>query len=513
MPIAKILHLGHFRRKTPKTSSNNVEKNDNLSGETTTLNPGNHAVRWPLRNQILIRMLILLLIIAGAITFANIRSIITSNREAELSQLQRLVKLVTTSRFPLTSSVLESMKSLSGADFLLVDSEGMPVAQTSAAPNAKLLKDFQTATDPAKVTLEGNSFYHTAVDNFQGGTPIAAAKLLHILVPRQSEQSIWWEASKSPMLIALLVLPLMFLFSLALANQVTRPLNNLKNQVQQIAQGNVKQIPEIKSNDEIRDLNISINEMAIKLGDHETQLRKNERLRTMVQFGSSIAHHLRNSATGCKMAVELLAVDHREIASSDDYQVAIRQLGLMNNYIKKFLLLSKSSDKETVEEVPYIQLAPILENVVFLVSPSAKHLNVELSIKSNCDDSKIKMPEEDAEQMMMNLITNAITAASERGANLSSREQAFVSIDLLVKNGGVKFSVTDSGAGPPVDIADSIFQPFVTGSKEGTGLGLSLVREIAERADGQVQWTRSNGATTFSFETPETDSPNNEIAQ
>lgn len=451
-------------------------------------------------------MLLLLILIAGAITFANIRSIITSNREAELSQLRQIVKLVTTSRFPLTSSVLESMKSLSGAEFLLVDDDNKVVAKTQSAPRSDRLNKNSDPESPTKVSIDGGTFYHAAVDNFQGGTPIASAKLLHVLVPRQSDRSIWWEASKSPLIIALLVLPLMFLFSLAMANQVTRPLANLKNQVQQIAQGNIGPIPEIRSNDEIRDLNVSINEMAVKLGDHEVQLRKNERLRTMVQFGSSIAHHLRNSATGCKMAVELLAVDHQEISHSDDYQVALRQLGLMNNYIKKFLLLSKSSDAEHVDEAQWIELAPILENVIFLLSPSAKHLNVEMTVNSDCDDSKIKIVEEDAEQLMMNLITNGITAASEKSANLVEGEKAFVTVELAVKNGNVTFSVTDSGGGPPADIADSIFQPFVTGSKEGTGLGLSLVQDIAKRANGQVQWKRLDDSTIFTFEAS---TPNN----
>lgn len=470
-------------------------------------------MRWPLRNQILARMLLLLILIAAAITFANIRSIITSNREAELSQLERIVKLVTTSRFPLTSSVLENMRSLSGAEFLLVDGQGKVVSQTQSAPRSDDLSNNTNDKTPTKISVDGATFYHRAIDNFQGGTPIASAELLHVLIPRQSDRSIWWEASKSPLLIALLVVPLMFLLSLAMANQVTRPLANLKNQVQQIAQGNVSPIPEIRSNDEIRDLNVSINEMAIKLGDHDAQLRKNERLRTMVQFGSSIAHHLRNSATGCKMAVELLAVDHREIAKSDDYQVALRQLGLMNNYIKKFLLLSKSSDAEHVDEPQLIQLAPILENVVFLLSPSAKHLNVEMTVHSDCDDSKIRILEEDAEQLMMNLITNGITAASEKSANLAGGEKAFVTIKLSVHDGSVTFSVTDSGAGPPEEIADSIFQPFVTGSKEGTGLGLSLVREVAERTNGNIQWKRQDNSTTFTFEASQSTQLNAEIAK
>lgn len=446
-------------------------------------------------------MLLLLLITIAAITFANIRSSIRANRDAELTRLEQIIELVRSTRFPLTSSVLENMKSLSGAEFLLTGGSGAPVAKTSFAPDQPPT-DLENEGGAEKATINGGTFYHALVNNVLDPSSVSRTSKLHILFPRQSEVSIWWQASKSPLLIATLVLPLAFLFSLAMANQVTRPIANLNDQVQEIAQGNLKQITPLQGSDEIRELNESINEMATKLQDHDIQLRKNERLRTMVQFGSSIAHHLRNSATGCKMAVELLSADHQGIANSDNYQVAIRQLGLMNNYIKKFLLLSKSPDAEQHTVAQRVQLAPILENVVFLLSPSAKHLNVELTVQSDCDDTEIGLPEDDAEQLMMNLITNAITAASQKSANENPPQKAFVAIELVAKRGHNRFTVTDNGAGPPEEIADTIFQPFITGSKEGTGLGLSLVQEVSERVNGTVGWKRENGCTTFLFESP-----------
>ena len=110
------------------------------------------------------------------------------------------------------------------------------------------------------------------------------------------------------------------------------------------------------------------------------------------------------------------------------------------------------------------------------------------------------MTEEDAEQLMMNLVTNAITAASRLGTEPQTGKRAVVSVRLVVTESNVLFSVTDNGTGPPAEIAESLFQPFVTGSSEGTGLGLSLVDEISKRAGGQVNWRRENDATIFTFE-------------
>ncbi len=463
-------------------------------------------MRWPLRNQILLRILLLLVVTIGATTFASIRTSITANRDAELGRLQRIVAMVANSRFPLTSPVLEDMRSLSGAEFVLVSGDGESISQTSSAPEdlgsgQAAIRYLSEPSPPLAVVTDGVPFYHTSVKSPESRSGAPAGGLLSIFVPRQTDRSVWWQASKSPMLVALLVLPLTFLVSLAMASQVTRPLARLESQVKQIAAGDIQQIPRIQGNDEIQDLNRSINEMAAQLRDHENQLRSNERLRTLVQFGSSIAHHLRNSATGCKMAVELLASDHKEIAETDNYQVAIRQLGLMNNYIKKFLLLAKSPDSNLGDEVQPIDLATILENVVFLLSPSAKHLGVEMTVESDSDGSKTRMSGEDAEQLMMNLISNGITAASQRTTSSANRGEAFVAIRLSVVGERVTFSVTDSGDGPPAEIENVIFQPFVTGSKEGMGLGLSLVKEISERAVGEVDWRREQGVTIFVFHT------------
>jgi signal transduction histidine kinase len=318
------------------------------------------------------------------------------------------------------------------------------------------------------------------------------------------------------LLIATLALPLACLMGLAFASQVTQPLGKLKHQVQRIAEGEIFKLPPTDRNDEIRDLNQAINEMAARLEDHDEQLRQNERLRTMIQFGSGIAHHLRNSATGCQLAIELLANEHPGIAGTENYQVAIRQIGLMNNYIKKFLLFSKSPGSDPVDERRDIELDKLLERLVFLLRPSARHLGVAITVAADCERPVAKMAEEDAEQLVMNLISNAITAASSIGCqagpdcddakddgssgNETTLRTPHVAVELFRNpEGDLTFRVTDNGPGPPAEIAQDLFQPFVTGSREGTGLGLALVREIAERVHGTIDWRRSDDKTIFTF--------------
>ena len=127
----------------------------------------------------------------------------------------------------------------------------------------------------------------------------------------------------------------------------------------------------------------------------------------MVQFGNSVAHHLRNSSTGCKMAIELMAEKNPAISNSENYEVATRQLELMDSYIKKFLMLSKSQDQLPFSDRPATSIKRCAtRRTLFLLRPNAEHLGVKLSVDSESDGSSVNMCREDAEQLMINLISN-----------------------------------------------------------------------------------------------------------
>jgi signal transduction histidine kinase len=102
----------------------------------------------------------------------------------------------------------------------------------------------------------------------------------------------------------------------------------------------------------------------------------------------------------------------------------------------------------------------------------------------------------DAEQIrraLDNLVLNAIEAAPLHSKIVISAEP----------NGDkLRLAVRDEGAGPPPEIRDHLFEPFVTGRPEGTGLGLSLVREIANAHGGTANLITAADGTTFEMVIP-----------
>jgi signal transduction histidine kinase len=62
--------------------------------------------------------------------------------------------------------------------------------------------------------------------------------------------------------------------------------------------------------------------------------------------------------------------------------------------------------------------------------------------------------------------------------------------------------IRDSGPGPPPEIANRLFEPFVTSKREGVGLGLAVARQVAEAHGGSIRWTRETNSTCFRIELP-----------
>ncbi len=468
-------------------------------------------LRWPLKNQILIRLLLLLLVTIIAMTVAFIRSSIAANKQRYQQRIADISGILANARFPLNATVLDQMRQLSGAEFIVVDSKGSRVASSTAAPDFPAGETIPASPNGIKtlnetIMINGKAYFHTMVpvssrDNSPTGSISVSNRsgAIHVLVSRDDYNQLWWRSVRPPIVIAAIIIPLAILLSLAMSGNVTRPLARLQEQVSMIATGDFQHLPDTDRNDEIGDLSKSVNQMADRLVNHDQQVRQNERLETLVLMSSGVAHNLRNSVTGCKMAIDLLAEKQSGDEPEEEIQVARRQLGKMSHYIDRFLSLAKSSSVSSNTTSFPIDLAEVLRSVSFLTKPHTKHLNVLFEAKCNKEVVNFLMERGDAEQVMTNLINNAIDAASE-AALRDPILTASVCAELIVdEKQRIDFVVTDTGNGPPSDISDSLHLPFVTGKQAGTGLGLSLVHDIANRIDGKLDWYRDSTRTRFVF--------------
>jgi signal transduction histidine kinase len=444
-------------------------------------------MRWPLRNQILLRIFLLLVVTIGTITWLLIQNRVASSRKTEMQKLDQITEMIAKFPFPKSNAVLQAMKSLSGAEFVVRSGDGAIRFSTSNAPNVKVSP---APKKPVRISDENDIWYFTVADD--PSSPGAVS----VFLPVESESQIFWRVGRTPLLVAALALPLAMILGWLFSSQITRPLASLCKKTDKLASGTSISNSFAKRDDEIGDLYRTMNEMAQRIHENESRLRKSERASALVDVGNGIAHNIGNSAAGCQMALQLMASSNKDVEQSQEYQVALRQLGLMSSYIKRFLSLSKQTGEQSAVPSNPVELKAIFDQSTELLMPMARHLDVEFRI-GQVDTCEVLIDEDDARQVFLNLIINAIHAAKKRSVQKGD-SNATVSTSLAVDNNRATFTVEDNGSGPPAEIAERIFEPFV--SKGGTGLGLAMVREIADNSGGAVSWKHHDDLTTFTFE-------------
>lgn len=457
-------------------------------------------MRRPLRNQIIVPMALVML---GTLVGASVLNAWLSARRMRAQierQLRDVTQTLAESGFILTDVVLRQMQGLSGAEFVLIDDSDVTLASSMAKDVVSQLPRQEptdqwnqlTLGDPIRID-DGRYFY--AVVRMRRPSVPSQDGVLHILYPEQSYREAWLGAVFPPLVVGGVALALVIVLAAVIASRVSRPLARLRGQVEQIAEGDFQPLPLPGRDDEVLDLAKSINRMADMLARYEDEVRTNERLRTLGQLGSGLAHQLRNSATGCRMALDLHRRECSSEGDSESLDVAARQLALMEKYVQRFLSLGHASPKPHEQ----VDLTQLVDNVLPLVRPAARHVDVELQWAGPDEPCIIRGDVDALEQLAINLLLNAVeatTQADERRVIVNVRPSS---------TGGFTVEILDSGNGPAPEIQGTLFDPFVTNKSDGTGLGLSVANEIAEQHGGTINWERREGMTCFWVDLPAND--------
>lgn len=134
----------------------------------------------------------------------------------------------------------------------------------------------------------------------------------------------------------------------------------------------------------------------------------------------------------------------------------------------------------------------LLEKVKVLMNPKKEHSHIALEVVVDPEDLEFFIDEKQISQILINLCKNAIQSLKEQNNGM-------VRIMASVTKEGKKFiEVRDNGPGIPEDLLDEIFVPFFTTKTTGTGIGLSLSKQIMHLHGGSIQAT-SNVNTVFTL--------------
>ncbi len=152
-----------------------------------------------------------------------------------------------------------------------------------------------------------------------------------------------------------------------------------------------------------------------------------------------------------------------------------RSTGLMN-----FVETYRSLTKIPKPNFDMVEMSSLLENVVTLMKKEMEDQHVQLNYTMESDSIVLQIDEQMISQVLINLIKNSVQA-------LEGKENARISIrGYYNKRGRPTIQIIDNGPGILPDVLDKIFIPFFTTKKSGSGIGLSLSRQILRLHGGTI---------------------------
>lgn len=310
-----------------------------------------------------------------------------------------------------------------------------------------------------------------------------------------------------------------------LSRRLLGPLELLSRETEEIAEGRFAHRVEIRGDDEIAHLGRRFNAMAARLEqtyraledrqgelerevqhrtaalEHEQQERREldrqmfqvEKMTTMGEIAMGLAHEIGNPLAGMKAVTQMLLEESRTEREREYLERILAEINRLSDFLRTFHGFNAPQDFHPVA----CRLEQVLDDVLLWTRKEARSRGVTIGFASCAqavpalwaDPNRLK-------QVLLNLVINAIHAMPEGGR---------IEIGMCVGPGDaqdlegevpkMRFCVRDTGVGIAAEVLPRIFDPFYTTREAGSGLGLAVVRKIAQQhgADIRVESTPGHG--------------------
>jgi signal transduction histidine kinase len=220
-------------------------------------------------------------------------------------------------------------------------------------------------------------------------------------------------------------------------------------------------------------------EAARRLAEAEAARRRSERLAAAGALTAGVAHEVRSPLNAIVLAAQRIERKHPRESDCAGFAGTIRaEVRRLDTVLRQFLELARpASDLRELTD-----LGRLVDEVRGLLSAEAEDMGVTLEPVQGAGAAPVDR--ESIRRAVINLVHNAMEASPDGGT-----------IELLLReqDGGVGIHVLDRGPGIDEDKGDRLFDAFVTTRVAGTGLGLALVRRVADEHGGRCRLVNRSG--------------------
>jgi two-component system, NtrC family, sensor kinase len=281
-----------------------------------------------------------------------------------------------------------------------------------------------------------------------------------------------------------------------ISQRIVRSLRQIEKLTKSISAGNFDRIEGIRPRDELGSVIEAMDSMSEELAHREDQIIQSKKLASLGILTAGVAHEITNPLNNISMIAQTYAELYSKLGEED-------RIGLMNKVdaeterIRKIVMnlldFSKPKDAHPKEA----DINAVIRQTLTLVQNMIDVANIETSVHLADRLPHVYVDEHQIQQVLVNLITNAVQAMTAGGRLVLSSRPG--------KSGtSIEIGVADTGKGIAPEFLPHIFDPFFsTKGDGGTGLGLSVSYGIIKNHEGEIRVESKIGVgTTFTVELP-----------
>jgi len=317
-----------------------------------------------------------------------------------------------------------------------------------------------------------------------------------------------WRVFLKQSVIAIIALFTLFLIFYIAIRRMNKPVELLCRAADQVGSGDSTIHLEYKGSGELRRLIESFNGMAAKINQQrslEDDLREMERKAILSETAAILAHEIRNPLNLINLSVDHLMDEYApgEEERRKTYREMMKNVKQeaqrLNKMVGDFLVLGKPVRMNKT----LFTLTSMISEVELLLKHQLieTHSMLEIDIQEKCE---LYADKEQMRLVFSNLLLNAIQVTGSRGR---------IFLKAQKEGSAIVIKISDNGPGIPEKDLEKIFEPYFSRRAGGTGLGLSLVKSIVQKHDGEVKaGNKEQGGACFTITLPGKETGDAEIS-
>lgn len=306
------------------------------------------------------------------------------------------------------------------------------------------------------------------------------------------------ESEGSANVIRTLVLSLMVfafgIFILLFSSRALNPLPALIQSIKKIADGDFNQTLKVKAHDRneisllAREYNRMLNglkERDLKIKRQQNELLKTERLAAVGKLSAEVVHEIRNPLNALSLNIDWLEGEIKD--SNEEIYRALKgmlhEVERLNQITESYLVRARVPSQKN----PQTEVNSLISEVVDFMQQETKEGKIQ--VKTNLTDEGIRVSGDRSrlKQVFLNILKNA-KESMPNGGNID--------VQTTVANNTAEVRVADTGHGMNISTQRQAFHSFYTTKTAGTGLGMTLTKNIVEEVQGSIHCESQLGKGT-----------------